>query len=239
MSKSFRFFFLMNLVIYNLNAQLSDHTYGLYIISNSKDLKVSIDKNSEKSFVNLKDYIPGISLDIKYATKANIFYEKLYTSPSALLRLPAAKALKKVQEELKEIGYGIKVYDAYRPYKVTCRMFAVLPDTIYMGLPWKGSKHNRGIALDLTIIDLKSKKELVMPTPFDALVYASHPEFKNLPENAIRNRDLLIQTMHKYGFKVDPVEWWHFNFQSSIDFEILDISHRDIENMIKQSHSTN
>ncbi len=75
-----------------------------------------------------------------------------------------------------------------------------------MGLPWQGSKHNRGIALDLTLIDLKTKKELKMPTPFDALVYAAHPDFKKLPVEVIKNRELLKSTMKKHGFKIDPME---------------------------------
>jgi D-alanyl-D-alanine dipeptidase len=128
-----------------------------------------------------------------------------------------------VQKELNALGLGLKIYDAYRPYSVTCRMFEMIPDTMYMGLPWKGSKHNRGVAVDLTLVDLKTKKELTMPTPFDALVYASHPDYMALPEPVIRNRQILRSAMEKQGFKVDPVEWWHYNFTSSLSFDILDL----------------
>ncbi len=112
---------------------------------------------------------------------------------------------------MNEESYSLKIYDAYRPYSVTCQMFEMLPDPLFMGLPWTGSKHNRGIAIDLTIIDLKTKNELKMPTPFDALVYAVHPEFMKLPEEVIKNRELLKTIMKKHGFKVDPMEWWHVN----------------------------
>jgi D-alanyl-D-alanine dipeptidase len=108
-------------------------------------------------------------------------------------------------------------------------MFNLLPDTLYMGLPWYGSKHNRGIALDLTLIDRVTKKELKMPTPYDALVYPAHPEFMNLSNEVIANRELLKAIMKKHGFKVDPMEWWHFNFISATDFELLDIPFENLQ----------
>ena len=210
------------------NAQKAN-IYGLNIISDSKILKETIKKDPNNALVQIKDYVPNITLDIKYATTQNVFYIQLYKKPAALVRLPVAKALAAVQKDLNTQGYGLKIYDAYRPYSVTCQMFEMLPDTLYMGLPWTGSKHNRGIALDLTLIDLKTKKELKMPTPFDALVYAAHPEFKKLPEEVIKNRELLKTVMKKYGFKVDPMEWWHFNYVSDTVFELLDIPLEKLE----------
>ncbi len=215
-------------------AQNSTNPYGLSIISTKKELINTIKSDGNKTLVDLKQYIPSLTLDIKYATTNNIFYKKLYSKPFAFMRLPAAKALKKVQADLLQLGISLKIYDAYRPYSVTCTMFNILPDTIYMGLPWKGSKHNRGIAVDLTIIDNKTKKELQMPTPFDALVYASNPQFKDLPNEKIKNRDLLIAYMKKHGFTVDPVEWWHFNYKSDTEFEILDISQNTLFNFLNK-----
>jgi D-alanyl-D-alanine dipeptidase len=210
------------------NAQ-STNKYGLSIISDPKILKETIQKDPNKALVQIKDFVPNIALDIKYATIQNIFYTQLYKKPAALVRLPVAKALVEVQKDLNAQGYSLKIYDAYRPYSVTCRMFEMLPDTLYMGLPWQGSKHNRGIALDLTLLDLKTKKELKMPTPFDALVYAAHPEFKKLSEEVIKNRELLKTVMKKHGFKVDPMEWWHFNYVSNTVFELLDIPFEKID----------
>ncbi len=128
-----------------------------------------------------------------------------------------------MQKDLNEQGYSQKIYDAYRPYSVTCQMFEMLPDTLYMGLPWQGSKHNRGIALDLTLIDLKTKKELKMPTPFVALVFVAPSGFMRLLEEEIKNRDLLKLTMKKYGLLVDPMEQWHFNYENDTVFKLLDI----------------
>ncbi len=201
----------------------SSNKYGLRIISDIRVYNDQVLKDSNMNLVIIQQFIPDITLDIKYATEQNVFYTKLYAKPHAFIRLPVAKALLQVEKDLNEKGLGLKIYDAYRPYSVTCRMFEMLPDTLYMGLPWYGSKHNRGIALDLTLIDFKTKKELKMPTPFDALVYPAHPDFGGLPEEAIRNRELLKATMHKYGFKVDPMEWWHYNFVSNHQFDILDI----------------
>ena len=217
-----------------VHSQTIENKYGLTIFGDASYLLSHIKDDSIKRFVNLKDFIPGVVLDIKYATSQNVFYEQLYPKAYALLRFPAADALKKVQLELNSKGYGLKIYDAYRPYSVTCRMWDILPDSIYMGLPWTGSKHNRGISVDLTLVDFKSKREIKMPTPFDALVYASHPSFSLLPEEVLRNRDLLINTMIKYGFKVDPVEWWHFNYLSDKSFELLDIPHEEIIKTIKK-----
>lgn len=207
----------------------STNKYNLSVISDPKVLKETIQKDPNKALVRIKDYVPNIALDIKYATTQNVFYTQLYKKTAALVRLPVAKALAAVQKDLNTQGYGLKIYDAYRPYSVTCQMFEMLPDTLYMGLPWTGSKHNRGIALDLTVIELKTKKEIKMPTPFDALVYASHPEFKKLPEEVIKNRELLKTVMKKHGFKVDPMEWWHFNYVSDTIFELLDIPFEKLE----------
>lgn len=210
------------------NAQ-SKNKYGLTIISSQESFKQSIQKDSNNALVLINKYIPFIELDIKYATTQNIFYTKLYQQAKAYVRLPVIKALIKVEKELNEMGLGLKIYDAYRPYHITCQMYEMIPDSLYMGLPWQGSKHNRGIALDLTLIDFKSKSELKMPTPFDALVYPAHPEYMNLSKDVISNRELLKGVMKRHGFVVDPMEWWHFNYQSNKLFDLLDIPFEQLE----------
>lgn len=218
--------FLLLLLILSTQAfgQVRNNKYGLLILDSKEELLNTVKQDSNKLLVKIKDFVPTITLDIKYATTQNVFYEQLYPKAHAFTRRSAAIALAKVQEELKQHGVGIKIYDGYRPYSVTCRMWERLPDTIYMGKPWQGSNHNRGIALDLTLIDLDTKKELAMPTPFDALVYASHPNFMLLPDSVIKNRELLISTMNSHGFQVDPVEWWHFNYRDGKTYELLDVS---------------
>ncbi len=225
-----RFYFFVAALLVMCQAVDAQRTnpYGLSIINDLPAFRRTVELDSNKALVEVSDYAPTIALDIKYATTQNVFYTQLYKQPRAYVRLPVAKALAVVQTELANKGVGLKVYDAYRPYSVTCQMFAMLPDTIYMGLPRQGSRHNRGVALDLTLIDLKTGKELRMPTPFDALVYASHPNFDRLPADVIRNRELLKTTMQKHGFTVDPVEWWHYNYKTNTTFELLDLSFDEI-----------
>lgn len=217
---------LILIAIYSI-AQ-SNNKYGLTIISSQESFKQSIQKDSNNALVQINEYIPTITLDLKYATSQNIFYTQLYQQAKAFVRLPVIKALIKVEKELNKMGLGLKIYDAYRPYSITCQMYEMLPDSLYMGLPWKGSKHNRGIALDLTLIDIKSKIELKMPTPYDALVYPAHPEYMNLSKDVISNRELLKDVMKRHGFVVDPMEWWHFNYQSSKLYDLLDMPFEQI-----------
>lgn len=201
----------------------SSNPYGLSLLTELEQYRQSVALDSNKRIVRIADFVPGVALDVKYASRENVFYTQLYPKAIALTRLPVARALARVQKELNEQGLGLKIYDGYRPYSITVQMYEMLPDTVYMGLPWQGSKHNRGIALDLTMVELNTGRELKMPTPFDALVYASHPEFKKLPAEILRNRDLLKSVMKKHGFSVDPVEWWHYNFVDTRIYELMDI----------------
>ena len=232
--KTLLYLFLLAGGMTTVAAAQVQNKYGLQIISQPAILEKMIQEDSNRALVNLKKFIPGIVLDIKYASKQNVFYEKLYPRPSALVRLPVARALAAVQTELRKSGWGLKIYDAYRPYAITCRMWDRMPDSIYMGKPWRGSKHNRGIALDLTLIDWQTQKELPMPTPYDALVYPSHPDFQQLSAEVIRNRDTLIHVMKKHGFTVARNEWWHFDYLAGNHFEILDIPHRDLMRMTRK-----
>lgn len=227
--------FFLGLVI-STSGQDSLNKYGLYVINDLQVLEQTIQKDSNKAFVRIKDYVPGIVLDIKYATTQNVFYQKFYDKPHAFARLPVVKALAKAQEEFRQHSVGIKIYDSYRPYSVTCSMWDLMPDSIYMGKPWRGSKHNRGVALDLTLVDIKTGQELRMPTPYDALVYPSHPSFMQLPDSIIRNRQLLISILSKHGFTVASNEWWHWDYADAFKYELLDIPPNEIEKMIRKNN---
>jgi len=111
-----------------------------------------------------------------------------------------------VQKELEKQGIGIKIFDAYRPYSATLLFYEIQKDTIYVAAPWKGSRHNRGCSVDLTLVDLKTGKELKMPTSFDSFSEESWPSYNNLPRKVIGNRQTLINVMSKYGFTVYPEE---------------------------------
>jgi len=169
-------------------------------------------------------------LDIRYATTNNFTGEKIYSIAKAYARKPVAEALKKIQADLKSQGLGIKIFDAYRPYKATVKFYEVYGDTTYVASPYKGSRHNRGCALDLTLIDLKTGKELKMPTGYDSFSKDAWPTSPVKDPEALKNRTLLINVMEKHGFRVNSSEWWHFDFIGWKKFEVLDIDFEELQN---------
>jgi D-alanyl-D-alanine dipeptidase len=133
----------------------------------------------------------------------------------------AAESLHVVQTELRRKGLSLKVYDGYRPLSVQKKFWAICPDDRFVADPAKGSRHNRGAAVDLTIVDAKGK-ELQMPTPFDDFTEKAARSYMQLPKKAIENRALLEDVMTRHGFVAMPSEWWHFDFRGWNRFEILD-----------------
>ncbi len=203
--------------------------YGIWVIKSSLVLQKTINVNTNKSMIDIKKYIPTIVLDLRYATTNNFMKTKLYpTIKTTYLRKPAAEVLKKVQTELNKQGLGLKIFDAYRPYSVTEKMWEPVKDDRYAADPKKGSGHNRGIAVDVTIIDIKTGEEVDMGTGFDNFSDTAHGDFINLPPLVLQNRLLLKSTMENYGFKVLDTEWWHFYLPNAKDFELLDVSFKEL-----------
>ena len=127
------------------------------------------------------------------------------------------------------MGYGLKVYDGYRPYQVTVTFYEAYHDTTFVASPYTGSRHNRGCAVDLTLIDLKTGKELFMPTPYDAFTkQASATWTDGLSAEALKNRKLLQDVMLRHGFVIYPSEWWHFDFAGWQNYPVTDISFEDL-----------
>ncbi|HVX25184.1 MAG TPA: M15 family metallopeptidase [Parafilimonas sp.] len=214
----------------------STNQYGLHVITSTKELQQTIDADSNKAFVHLKKYVPGIVLDMKYATTQNCMYTKMYDKASDMIRLCTAKALDSAQQEFKKYGYGIKIYDSYRPYSVTCYMYSRIPDSNYLAKPWRGSRHNRGITVDMTLIDLKTGEELRMPTPFDCMAPVANSDYPNIKDSVVlRNRTLIIDVMTKYHFKVAQSEWWHYDYLPALDYELLDIPQSVLEKFVNKS----
>ena len=202
--------------------------YGLKAMTYPEYLE-SVKVIPEKELVDLEKFIPGLVLDIRYATTNNFTTEQIYNLAKAYARKPVAESLKKVQAELKSLGLGIKIYDAYRPYKATIKFYEVYRDTTYVASPYRGSRHNRGCALDLTIINLKTGQEIKMPTGYDAFTKDAWPTSPVKDPEAKRNRDLLINVMEKYGFKVNASEWWHYDFKGWRNYEVMDIDFEQLE----------
>lgn len=189
--------------------------------------------DSTKKMIELKSVIPGIVYDLRYAGTGNFMQRRMYPAGTntTFLRLPAAMALQKAQQELNDKGLGLKIFDAYRPYSVTVKFWELVKDERYVANPSRGSGHNRGIAVDLTIIDRRTGKELDMGTGFDNFTDTAHSNFTSLPEAVLQNRRLLRTTMEKHGFKVLDTEWWHFFLPNANHYEILDIDFKKMKRM--------
>lgn len=204
--------------------------YGLFVVKDLKVLQQEMKEDSNKQMVNLLKLIPGLVLDLKYATANNFMHQKLYPPVhTTFLRKPAADSLKKVVEELKRQQLGIKIFDAYRPYSITEKMWEKVKDDRYAADPSKGSGHNRGTAVDLTLIDLNTKKELPMGTGFDNFSDTAHIDFMDLPKDVLNNRNMLRKIMEKYGFIQLTTEWWHYYLPNSSSYELLDLSFSDLK----------
>lgn len=215
-------FFLLLLAGQALFAQ-DVNPYGLKIISSPEAYRKGIAVDSNSRLVEINKYIRDVKLDIRYATANNFAGQAVYTEARAFARLPVVSALKAVQSELSLKGLGLKIYDAYRPYSVTVKFFDIATDKNFVASPKTGSRHNRGCAVDLTLIRLRNGKELKMPTAYDSFAPEASPDFKDLPRRALANRKILIDVMEKHGFKVLHNEWWHFDFHTWKEFDLMDI----------------
>ncbi len=199
--------------------------YGLNVVDNVKILQTEIANDSNKKMIDIKKAIPSLLIDLRYATANNFMHRQLYTSlKTTYLRLAAVNALKKVVIALNNKNLTLKIFDAYRPYAVTEEMWEVVKDNRYAADPAKGSGHNRGTSVDLTLVNLRTAKELDMGTGFDNFSDSAHQDFKSLPAMILQNRDLLKTTMEKYGFISLDTEWWHFSLPDAKNYELLNIS---------------
>lgn len=206
----------------------AQYKYGLQPVT-LQTYREQIKADPRKELIDLEKYIPGVVLDIRYATTNNFTHEQIYRQAKAYARKPVAAALKKAQEDFNKQGLGIKIFDAYRPYAATVKFYEVYPDTTFVASPYRGSRHNRGCAIDMTLIDLKTGKELKMPTGYDAFVRAARPTFPVTDAEVKKNRTLLIEIMSRYGFRVNSAEWWHFDFKGYRAYEVLDIAFEELE----------
>lgn len=179
------------------------------------------------NLVDISTLNPKIVIDIKYATDDNFVGRKLYSQPKAFLRAEVAAQLDKIQKILELEGLGLKIWDAYRPHGVQRILWSMVPDERYVADPKKGSSHNRGAAVDLTLVDAAGN-ELEMPTKFDDFTHKAHRNYADLSPEVLKNRERLASVMIAHGFTPLETEWWHFNYTSSIDCGILDVSFEEL-----------
>lgn len=181
--------------------------------------------------VNLKSLSPSIHFDIRYATTNNFMGAALYDNPAAYLQRPAAQALLAVHNGLARQGLGLLIHDAYRPWRVTKMFWDATPQAQrnFVANPEKGSKHNRGCAVDLSMYDLKTGQPIVMPSGFDEFSERAYPTYKGGTKKQRRYRDLLRKAMESNGFTVNEDEWWHFDYKDWQQYPILNISFDELE----------
>jgi len=177
--------------------------------------------------IDIKETSPRILVDLQYATGNNVSGKRLYDLNRCFLRKSTAIKLDTVQSELEGMGLGLKVWDCYRPLSVQRALWKIMPDKRYVADPRKGSRHNRGSAVDVTLVD-SSGNELQMPTTFDDFAPRAHHDYRNLPEGAIRNRALLKGVMEKRGFIPLAEEWWHYDDENWAQFEVMDVPFREL-----------
>ena len=173
----------------------------------------------------------SFKLDIRYATNNNLVGRPVYAEARAFLQRPAAEALVKVNSELKPLGYGLLIFDGYRPWSVTKLFWDVTSkeNKKFVADPKQGSRHNRGCAVDLSLYDLATGKEIQMPGVYDETSERSYPNYKGGTEEQRKMRDLLRSKMEANGFTVYEVEWWHFDFNNWRSYRIQNIPFSQIK----------
>jgi len=172
-----------------------------------------------------------IKLDIRYATANNFLGRPVYTEARAFLQKPAAQALVRVSKNLRRQGYGLVVFDGYRPWSVTKIFWDATPadKKEFVADPAKGSRHNRGCAVDLTLYELKTGRAVEMPSDYDEMTARAHSDYQGGPTEARRLRDLLRAAMEAEGFSVYASEWWHYDYKDWREYPILNLSFTELE----------
>ena len=172
--------------------------------------------------IDIQKVNPHIKIDILYATPNNFTHEILYPEARCLLLREVAGKLSRVQENLEKSGLGLKIFDGYRPLAVQKKMWAIFPVEGYVANPTKGSNHNRGAAVDLTLVDAQGR-ELPMPSAYDEFSERSHRDYAGGTEEQRKNRQILEDVMTKEGFHGISTEWWHFDYKDAKKYPVLDL----------------
>lgn len=175
-----------------------------------------------EDFVDLREYVPDLEVELVYYTEHNFTGRKLYDDPKAYLRRGTAEKLKKVVAEVAQRGYKLKIWDAYRPPRVQFEMWEVAPDNRYLVNPFKGhSSHSRGCAVDVTLIDY-SGRELDMPSGFDEFSSKADRDYSDVAPNRAANARYLEEVMVRHGFVSIRSEWWHFVDSEKEKYEVVE-----------------
>lgn len=207
-----KFYFKSSLVVCSLFWFVSCKSQNV-VLNKDQAKETSV---NDSTFVNLKQYSQDFEYDMKYATEDNFLKAKVYDCAECFLRLKTVNALIEANKKFLEKGYKIKIFDCYRPLDIQKKMWKIVSNPKYVADPAKGSIHNRGGAVDITLIDSLGK-ELDMGTPFDFFgIEASH-NYPNVSDNVKQNRILLKTIMTSSGFNSFDSEWWHYNLKTALN----------------------
>ncbi|MGB5666319.1 MAG: M15 family metallopeptidase [Maribacter sp.] len=176
---------------------------------------------ADTTFVRLADFSGDFAYDMRYATDNNFLKSKVYDCAECYMRVKTAKALMAANKDFMAKGVKIKFYDCYRPNSVQYKMWKIVPNPQYVANPVKGSIHNKGGAVDITLVTLEGK-ELDMGTDFDFFGKRAYHDTMDLPQEVLDNRKLLKETMEKNGFWSIRTEWWHYNLSSASNDKVAD-----------------
>ena len=184
----------------------------------------------EPDLVEIVKLDPTIRLDIRYATKNNFVGKAVYKQPRAFLQRPAAEALVRVNQTFRKMGYGLVIFDGYRPWSVTKVFWDITPEDkkIFVADPSKGSRHNRGCAVDLSLFDLKTGAEVKMPSEYDEMTERAHINYECATPEPKRLREMLRSAMSAEGFSVYEPEWWHYDYKDWKEYPIMNVKFSEI-----------
>lgn len=174
---------------------------------------------------------PTIKLDIRYARSDNFVGRPVYDEARAFLQRDAAEALVRAHQTLREKGFGLVIYDGYRPWSVTKLFWEVVEEhqKPFVADPDEGSRHNRGCAVDLSLFDIETSEQTPMPSDFDEFNEKASPQYEGGTQEARANRDQLRSAMETEGFLVNPKEWWHFDYKDWANYEIFNLPFSEID----------
>ena len=184
----------------------------------------------KSDLVELTELDPTVRLDIRYASTRNFLGTPLYSQSRAFLQRPAAEALVRARRTLAADGYGLLVHDGYRPWYVTKMFWDATPPQLhrFVADPAHGSRHNRGCAVDVSLVDLKTGREVAMPSGYDEFSERAYPAYAGGSAEARTHRDLLRRRMEAEGFTVYEYEWWHFDYRDWKSYAIGNVRFEDI-----------
>ena len=185
----------------------------------------------DPDLVDLATLDVALQFDIRYATENNFMGMAFYRSARAFLQRPAAEALERAADKLADSGFGLIVFDGYRPWFVTKMFWDATPDSLkhFVAPPQSGSRHNRGAAVDVGLYYLDSGEAAAMPSGYDEFTERAYSDYAGGSETARRHRDLLRRVMEGHGFAIYPYEWWHYDFYDWREYPIMNHSFEELD----------